>query len=109
MKSSSTNMQICSTLLFVLLCLSLRVQAQTLASYQATVLSQSPSNYFTFDGGSLTSVVGSPAVTLTASPVTVASQFNYDAFGNPNNAIYLTASSDTAYDPNEATDHLVSG
>jgi hypothetical protein len=99
-------MKTCSTILLALACFSLGVSAQTLSSYQATVLGQSPSSYFTFDGGSLTSVVGSPPVTLTAFPATVASQFNYDIFGNPTNAIYFTASTDAAYD---TTHHLING
>src|SRR5258708_5315355 len=38
--------------------LSFLVSAQTLINYQATVNSQSPNFYFTFDGGSLTDSTG---------------------------------------------------
>lgn len=65
--------------------------AQTLSSYQSTVMSQTPSYYFTFDNGSLTSVANS--VTLQSSPV-VFSQFAYDVFRNPNDSAYFTAQGD---------------
>jgi hypothetical protein len=96
-----------STILLALACFSLGASAQTLANYQAIVLGQGPSSYFTFDGGSLTSVAGSP-VTLSYyySAGSSSFPFNYDIFGNPTNAIYFTASTDTAYD---TTHHLING
>jgi hypothetical protein len=93
------------TILLALACFGLAVSAQTLSNYQAKVLGQSPSSYFTFDGGSLASIAGSP-VTLSVNPSTVAGQFNYDVFNNATNSIYFTASSDAAYDQ---THHLISG
>lgn len=65
--------------------------AQTLSSYQSTVMGQTPSYYFTFDNGSLTSVANS--VTLQSSPI-VFSQFAYDVFRNPNDSVYFTAQGD---------------
>lgn len=79
----------------------------TLASYQSTIIGQSPSAYFTFDNGSLASVSGS-SVTLTAT-ASVGNQFIYDVFGNPSNCVFFTLQGDTAYDPNEAGDHLING
>lgn len=89
---------------------SLCASAQTLADYQATVTGQNPSCYFTFDNGSLANLSGSPAVTLTAfSPSGFTGQFAEDVFNNPSNSVYFITSGDVAYDPNEATDKLISG
>lgn len=106
-KTCLTCIKTCS-IVTMLVSLGFQASAQTLAGYRAVVQSQNPSNYFTFDGGSLTSVAGA-GVTLSVSPATVANQFNYDIFGNLTNSIYFTASSDTAYDPNESSDHIIIG
>ncbi|MDB6019814.1 MAG: hypothetical protein JWR19_4303 [Pedosphaera sp.] len=94
--------------LLSLLCTGLCATAQTLANYQATLLAQTPNSYFTFDGGSLTSVTG-VAATLTAFPASVGSQFTPDVFGHASNSIYFTGSTDAASDNSESTDHVISG
>ena len=89
---------------------SLCASAQGLADYQATVTNQNPSCYFTFDKGSLTNCLGSPAVTLTAfSPSFFTGQFAEDIFNNSSNSMYIITSGDVVYDPNEAADKLISG
>lgn len=93
------------------LCVS--AQTLTLTNYEAIVLAQNPSNYFTFDGGELSNcVVGGPAVTLTASPAAgsiTGLQLAPDAFGNPSNSFYFTIGSDVIWDPSENNDHIISG
>jgi hypothetical protein len=83
------------------------VNAQTLSNYQAVVLGQSPSYYFKFDAGTLTSAVGGK--TLTASPAGVAGQLAPDVFGNASDSFFFTANNDVLYDPTESSDHLISG
>lgn len=93
----------------LLVCASLALPAQTLSNYQAGIIAQNPMVYFSFDGGSLSSVFGK-TVTLTATPVgTVAGQFSFDVFGNAGNSIYFTGANDAIYDPAESSDLLVSG
>ena len=46
---------------------------------------------------------------LAATPSPVASQFTYDVFQNPTDCIFFSLQGDTAYDPNEGTDHIISG
>ncbi|HVU28684.1 MAG TPA: hypothetical protein VHG71_13250 [Verrucomicrobiae bacterium] len=85
--------------------------AQTLTNYQAIVLAQNPSSYFTFDGGSLASIAGNPVTLSTfytaADPN--GNQLQYDVFGNSNNAVYFTSSGDAVYDANESADQLLAG
>src|ERR1039458_335894 len=101
-------MKTCSTILLALTCFSLGVSAQTLSNYQATVKAQAPSFYFTFDTNSLANVVGRSTPVLSTSAL-VASQFIYDIFQNPKDCIYFSLLGDYAYDPNEGTDHIISG
>ena len=71
------------------------LSAQTLSNYQATVNGQNPNYYYTFDNGSVTSIGASNAITLTYNP-TSGSQvgFGYDAYHNPGNCVYFSASAD---------------
>jgi hypothetical protein len=100
-----------SRILLMIVSASLGVSAQaalTLADYQATVTAQNPGFYFTFDGGSLDNSAGSTSVTLSTT-VSVGSQFIYDVFQNPTNSIYFTLLNDSAFDANEAGDHIING
>jgi hypothetical protein len=102
-----------STILLALTCFSLGVSAQTLSNYQTTVKAQTPSFYFTFDGGSLTNTVGSLTPTLSANPSATASQLVYDIFQNPSDCMYFSlspsANADDIYDTTENADHIISG
>jgi hypothetical protein len=71
------------------------LSAHTLSNYQATVNGQNPNYYYTFDNGSVTSIGASNAITLTFNP-TSGSQvgFGYDAYHNPGNCVYFSASAD---------------
>jgi hypothetical protein len=105
MKLTNCKMKIYATFL-TLACLCLAATAQTVANYEAVVEGQNPSCYFTFDGGSLTSVAGSN-ITLTASPA--GGQFIYDIFENPTNCVFFSLQGDYVTDPNESTtDQLIS-
>ena len=96
--------------LLTIMCASLGVSAPaalTLTNYQAMVKAQAPGFYFTFDSNALANVLtGSPALTPLNS---VASQFSYDIFQDPNDCIYFTVAGDAAYDLSESSDHIVSG
>ncbi len=87
--------------------------AQTLAAYQATVESQNPNYYFTFDGGSLISGGAHAPVTLAAEANgsvvsgSIYPQIAPDVFGDPTNAVYFSATADTLVDPNEPTDLII--
>jgi hypothetical protein len=82
----------------------LMASAQTLASYQAAVNGQSPNYYFTFDG-SLTDTTGH-GVTLASTPSSW-TQFATDIFGNANDSVYFSGSTDTLVDQNESSDLII--
>jgi hypothetical protein len=94
-----------------MLCTSLSLPATaalTMANYQALVEGQNPSYYFTFNGGSLTSSVGSPSVTF-GTGGSVASQAGYDVFQGYGDSFFFTLQGDVLYDVNLASDHLING
>lgn len=101
------SLKILITLIFIMLVGQIHAGI-TLANYQSVVTNQSPSSYFTFDNGSLTSVAGT-SVTLSTSSAAVANQLSYDVFGNPSNCVFMTLQGDVFYDPNESSDLLING
>jgi hypothetical protein len=96
-------------LLLTLLGLIHGVRSQTLSQYQAAVNAQSPSYYFTFDGGSLANSLGGTPILnalVAGSTVNPYPQFIYDIFQNPSNCLYFSVQGDGVYD---STHHLISG
>jgi len=74
----------------------LLLPAQTLSNYQATVNSQSPSFYFTFDCGSMTDVTGH-GVTLTPNATISYISTAPDAWWNTTNAVIFPYKNDYAF------------
>ncbi|HXI69433.1 MAG TPA: hypothetical protein VNN22_03640 [Verrucomicrobiae bacterium] len=70
--------------------------AQTLSNYQATVNSQSPSFYFTFDGGSLTDATGHGVTLIPNASISYVSTVP-DAWGNTTNSVIFPFKSDYAF------------
>ncbi len=79
-----------SKLVLTLGLLAASASAQTLANYQATILSQSPSNYFKLDGSLESAVNGSVVLS------SFAGGYGADVFGNASNAWFF-ANQSTAY------------